>query len=495
MAFDPTQVARSKDGIYHPAREQIAPLVKYCLDHRKQLRVRGAGRSVDASIYTDRFVADSFAPNDVVIMLDKVTKLTIEPGNKVRVEGGCHLGLDPWDIAHQSTWENSLNWQLAQAGLALPDTGGISHQTVAGFMSTGSTGGSMQHSFYDALEEITFVDGTGTERTVSKVTEPDLFYAAGVSMGLLGVIVEVVLAAEPMFWVRGQQATTKAVDCAIDLFSDRGLSDFFLDREYSRLMWWPEIGAEKMVVWEAKRTGKPEQIIPYVALPTFLGNEQIVEAAGGLILRLFGTWPLWYEATFGTSVPAKLLEKTIDELYPSFLLPAAINSFIRTDKNGPKPFAETWWKGLTTDDQVSEVLLPAHLSELYLPIERTGEAMRLLRGHYERHGIDATGTLNCEIYAQKESPFWLSPTYQRPSVRFDFAYFERNLGSPSAYFQQFWDLLTPFGYRPHWGKWMPIEPANLAARYPRWDDFLSLRKQCDPQGVFLTMYWRDRFGL
>jgi len=35
----------------------------------------------------------------------------------------------------------------------------------------------------------------------------------------------------------------------------------------------------------------------------------------------------------------------------------------------------------------------------------------------------------------------------------------------------------------------------FAAQYPRWHDFLRLRAERDPRDIFLTAYWRDRFGL
>jgi hypothetical protein len=33
------------------------------------------------------------------------------------------------------------------------------------------------------------------------------------------------------------------------------------------------------------------------------------------------------------------------------------------------------------------------------------------------------------------------------------------------------------------------------ALYPRWEDFLALRERRDPNNIFLTSYWRDRFRL
>lgn len=57
-------------------------------------------------------------------------------------------------------------------------------------------------------------------------------------------------------------------------------------------------------------------------------------------------------------------------------------------------------------------------------------------------------------------------------------------------------------FRLHWGKYQPAYAAGdrgwidfLAAQCPRWDDFVALRAELDPRDVFLTDYWRDRFGL
>ena len=62
-----------------------------------------------------------------------------------------------------------------------------------------------------------------------------------------------------------------------------------------------------------------------------------------------------------------------------------------------------------------------------------------------------------------------------------------------------WRLLQPFGYRLHWGKYLPVDPllgaVHLRRHTPRWDDFLALRKVMDPDGVFLTSYWRTALGI
>lgn len=49
--------------------------------------------------------------------------------------------------------------------------------------------------------------------------------------------------------------------------------------------------------------------------------------------------------------------------------------------------------------------------------------------------------------------------------------------------------------RPHWAKRHQMRGDELAAVYPRWHDFLALRKKMDPQGMFLNPYLRNLFGV
>ena len=45
------------------------------------------------------------------------------------------------------------------------------------------------------------------------------------------------------------------------------------------------------------------------------------------------------------------------------------------------------------------------------------------------------------------------------------------------------------------GELHDLTPAELAARYPRWNDFLALRAELDPQGRLLTPYMARLFGI
>jgi outer membrane protein assembly factor BamB len=49
--------------------------------------------------------------------------------------------------------------------------------------------------------------------------------------------------------------------------------------------------------------------------------------------------------------------------------------------------------------------------------------------------------------------------------------------------------------RPHWGKVHSLHGDELRRRYPRWDDFLAVREEVDPDGLMLSPYLARLLGL
>lgn len=164
----------------------------------------------------------------------------------VTVEAGIHLGHDPNDPL--STLENSLLYQLHHTfGLAVEDLGGITHQTVAGFLSTGSSGGSIAYSVHDNVHALRFVDGKGEIFEVSRDdANQDNFKASLISLGLLGVLSQITFRCVDKFNITGNQLSTLRKDALVDIFEDNpsegktGLSTFLKEKEYTRILWWPQ---------------------------------------------------------------------------------------------------------------------------------------------------------------------------------------------------------------------------------------------------------------
>lgn len=299
-------IARGADGFYHPAtEEQLRALVQHAYENDgTQLRVLGSTHSVDAAVYTDGFTGPTTPASRMDVLLDLYVSVTItvdaaDPRYAVaECEAGAHLGQCPYPPAGPTPWEGSINWELQKRGYALDDLGGISHQTVSGFLLTGSSGGSLKFTVDDNVLRFRFIDGTGTIRDVradaEDADEKAMFDAFGVSMGLLGVVSKVWLRAGPGYNIAGAQTTTSTelAACPIDLFGEGtddkpSLARHLHDKSYSRLMWWPQRGFERVQIWDAERIDETLgfERKPYLELgedPTLSG------LAGSLFYVLMG---------------------------------------------------------------------------------------------------------------------------------------------------------------------------------------------------------------
>ena len=86
--------------------------------------------------------------------------------------------------------------------------------------------------------------------------DPDQFYSMSPSIGLLGVVSTITFECTDLFAIEGQEAVTALDGCPADLFGPGAngrpsLEQFLRDTEFSRLEWWPQRGAERVLTWQA----------------------------------------------------------------------------------------------------------------------------------------------------------------------------------------------------------------------------------------------------
>lgn len=91
----------------------------------------------------------------------------------------------------------------------------------------------------------------------------------------------------------------------------------------------------------------------------------------------------------------------------------------------------------------------------------------------------------------KGDDIWLSPFYQQDSASISVhQYYRQDC-------QQIFKLVEPifqkYGGRPHWGKMHSMAAHQLQALYPRWEDFLKLRSELDPQQKWLNPHLQQLF--
>ncbi len=547
------------DGLVRPADEaEVAATIRWAAAHGRKLRVRGAGHSPLGSFDGDR-------REDLVLSLGRMRTLRVldEAERLVEAQAGIHLGRDPLALTDEGAAEVSLLHQLAHRyGWTLCSTGGITHQSLGGFLATTSAGGSLQHSVLDHVVAIRLIDGQGDVREFHEGDDGLGLAPVLPSLGLLGVIVAVTLRCEPIFTIVGQESIADLAGASIDLVGPGdsrrpSLGEFLRRAEYARIEWWPQRGAERMLIWQAQRAGlqpgfRPTRYEEFTAYPVLaetvfstiyvtFGNltaparlrhllrrnaaevtaqlDQLRES--GRISRrvrlLAGVVPAMLRMLGLLAPLLKVLRLGLAPTLP-WLVPLALNTVLATDdhkpgirRGEPQSFHDWSWEGLPMDNQADDVLLWTQFTELWVPIGRATEVVGLLRAYFAepadaRESYRRTGLYAYELYGAPAATGWIHPSssdgtdeWADGALRVDIYWFADNLEDPrERFYPQFWQLLADHGipYRCHWGKELPVGALGMGpAQYPHWEDWMALRAECDPDGVFLTEYWRLRLGL
>ncbi|KAF0516453.1 FAD-binding domain-containing protein [Gigaspora margarita] len=473
-----------KKGIFHPQnKEHIIRLIKVAHSNHATIRVVGSGHSVWEAIYAQN-------NNCIHIILGgdfkKIHSINISSDGNfalVNVGAGCHLGRDPND--RESSFENSFNFQVDQKGYALPILGGMSHQTIAGFLQTSSSGGSLEHGIADVLEEIEIINGKGETIILNKKTNEDKFNASVVSMGLFGVITRATFNLPKKYSVEGTEINKEFKDSL--LVNDKGhyrkLHDALKNNEYFHMNWFPQKYVQRTSQWNGNLVSPELPKKPY----KHLLKEKFMNVLAALALRI-----------------SNLTEIIIGGNLAQRIIGLVLRTFIRIRK--PVHFRDLWYKVLPNDDQADvDRLMKTSYTEIWFPLEKIDEVMGTLERLFRRKPSYA-GTFAIELYGAKNSPYWMSPSYKRDVFRVNPYWWGRNLGDPYEFFEEFWKVLLPIdGARLHWGKYMP-KPGEIYGEhifginylrhcYPKLNNWLDIREEMDPDQIFVTNYWRRMFDI
>ncbi|MFT3708517.1 MAG: D-arabinono-1,4-lactone oxidase [Archangium sp.] len=496
-------IVRDAQGLIHPRDEQeVVALIHHARACGLSVRVRGSGHSIPASIHADTRLRGQL-DGALELSLDRLIATRFDDARKrVTVGAGCRLGPDFSGRGHEGP---GLLQQLHARGWALPNLGGITHQTVSGFFNTGSAGGSVMYGFAHCLVALRLVDGLGQVHVLSREDTPDRLDAVAVSMGLCGVITELTLECIDAYDVVGEELIFDDALPDFDPFADgeQGFEALLRREPYARLLWWPQPRVNRFQLWRAKRMEAADyegardadgKLIPIVYSPIepIAGSIEVAQQAAAVALGMLGGW----RQGLAQALTPQLVD-SLEWLGAEKLEASLLRAF--TPLTPPRKFRGPWHEALPMDDPMNDELLPTSFTELWIPIEHTGEVMRRLKKLYaEVPG--AAGHFATELYAGATSSFWLAPGNARPTVRLNPFWYDGFPGDPRAtVFAHLFELFDDLGYRLHWAKALPLDAQassrQLAKQFPRWNDFLAMRNALDPDGLFLTSYWSAHLGL
>ena len=520
-------VTKDTNGFYHPKNaEEISELVNLANSKNIKVRVRGAAQSLPESIYTASFLKDAASSQDINLELDQIRHVDFDiPEMQVTVGAGCNFAFDPYDPSGTSNKTNGLYTLINQKGWALQNVPDAAHQTIGGFISTGSSGATLSHSFDDSIVAIKLVNGCGEILSYNKYSDPE-FYALGASMGLLGVIYEVCLQCVPAFDIIGEERTTDVDNSAYDFFGKGNpekpsLQEHFMNTEYARTLWWPFHTLHRAISWQARKmqpsdydvhTGDKTEYVPKPYQPVFpkiLGSRLPSELIASTGFSLVAGWPKWLYILLGKSPneispEVEAIVTLVDKVAP-YLYPFLINMYFPTNsaQNPPQTFWDHWLGSLPMDTiEFSNKLMNLDYTELWFPINKAHEVVSTLKKYYDDKGESATGFYTVEILGSKKSPFWMSPAFEQDSIRLNFMWFATDASSPSNFYYQFYELFKDknLPFRLHWGKYLPNSHLSdwagyIQAQYPKYADFMKFRAKMDPNAIFLNEYWQKHLEI
>ena len=342
---------------------------------------------------------------------------------------------------------SELNTLLDAEGLALANLGDIAYQTVAGAISTSTHGtGKALTGLAGQVVAMKLVNGHGEIIECSQSVNPHIFDVARVSVGALGVITEYTLQAVPSFRLRALEQPMRldeVLENAHDLASTNDHFEFF---------WIPH------TKWAlTKRNNRTEdELQPLPRVKGWIEKTFMENYAFGAVCRIGRARPSLIPR-LATALPSSGSREYVDQSFKIFASPRIVR------------FYEM---------------------EHALPVEALVPALREIRAMVDRKGY----LLNfpVEVRFTKGDDVPLSTAYGRDSAYIAVHVYKGMECQP--FFRDVEDILRAYDARPHWGKMHYREADELSKLYPRWDEFITLRNQLDPQRTFSNAYSDTVFG-
>lgn len=412
--------SRPREVVRPRTPDQVAAAVRDARSRGLRVKMPGSGHS-----FTDIAAADE-------MMLDPTLLAGVTAVDRTAMTVTALAG----------TTLGELNQALERLGLALHNMGDIDRQTVAGAVSTGTHGtGGVTASLSGQLVAVELVTGEGEVVRCSAAEQPELFSAARVGLGAVGVLTRLTFAVEPAFVLAAWEGPLSFDEATATH------DELVAEHHHVDLYWFPH--TERCLAKVNDRT--LDDPAPLSRLRARIDDELLANTVFGVVDRVCTRWPRLTRPVAGVTSRA-LGERSYRDLsHRVFVSPRRV------------VFKEM---------------------EYALPREAGMAALREVKALLDRSAWDVVFPV--EVRATPPDEAWLSTSYGRDSV---YLAFHVGRGADHRdYFTAVEEVMVAHGGRPHWGKLHTRGAADLAGAYPRWAEFHAVRDRLDPDGLFGNAY-------
>jgi FAD-linked oxidoreductase len=376
------------------------------------------------------------------------TGAAVAPGVQLRpegMEGVVEIDLESGLVTVEAGIPlHRLNPILTEHRLAMETLGDIDRQTVAGATATGTHGSSrLFGGISTQIRGLELVLADGSVVTCSPTERPRLFEAARISVGALGIVTRVTLQCVPLYALHAVDAKLP-----IDETLER-IPELVEANDHVEFFWFPH--TDTALTRRFTRLPDDVPLKPMRRLTTYVDERLVTNVGFEAMLR------------FGTRFPQRI---------------PGITRFV-TGAVSDREFTD-----LAPNVYASHRDVRFREGEYAVPREAVTDVLRELRAWVDTH--DEPVSFPFEVRFVKADDIWLSPAHQRDVAYIAFHQYHRM--PHTRFFTACEDILGAADGRPHWGKLHRLGAADLAQRLPRHADFVALRDELDPSGVFANPY-------
>jgi L-gulonolactone oxidase len=401
------------------SEEEIAAIVGSAAIVGERVKVVGSGHSFTGIALTDGHLID----------LRDYSALTHV--NRPALRATAHAGMT----------FTAFSRALFPRGLAMADLGDIGYQTLAGGTATGTHGTGARFgclSTQIARMRLVLADGATVECTTHDDVE--LFDAARVGLGALGVVSTLTFRLEPAFNLHAREAPLPLAD-VLD-----GLDQFVDENQHFEFFWYP--GSRHAATKRNNRTARPAD--EYPAWRRVGDDVVLANVAANATVQLGRVAPQ----------AARRARR---------LLPTA----------GRGDYVDESYRVFTSERRVR-----FHEMEYFIPRAAAREAFGRVHALIERGEHGVTMPVEVRFTAADDIPLSMSEGRETCSIAVHMLRHQPY----EQYFAAVEAIMRDYEGRPHWGKIHFQGAATLRPLYPRWDAFQAVRARVDPKGIFANAY-------
>ena len=392
-------------------------------------------------------------------------KVIVRESDKIRVAGASHsftplvatdatlLSLD-----HLSGVENIDQEQCATTILAgtrlydldqylqpfnqsLMQQGDIDQQSLAGAVSTGTHGtGADLYCISGYVKHFELLNASGELLQCSPTENTDIFNAGRVSLGSLGILTKITMQNKPRYKLKEHVELCPVTDMLAHIQqwkTEHRHIECFIFSHNAQLM------LKTLNVTEEDIQPRKESWPSEDSLLTMCSE----------LSRTFPSSNLYLQKLLGVFVKPTTFVDWSSQIFPT----------PRNTRFNEMEYQIPVDQGLVCLQEILEVMRK-HKIQTFFPLE-----FRFVKG----------------------DDIWLSSFYQQDSISISVHQYYKQ--DPHLLFNVIEPILQKYKGRPHWGKMHTLNYQQLRELYPKWDNFMQIRKQLDPSKKFLNPYLQKLF--